>query len=130
MHPLIRLVRILLFAVALGLPNGGRPEESFPDDAPYKHLLTGDDAKRVEVLNAKVQDLEVAGNFAEAQAPAREIVAIRTRTQGAGHWQTKDSERDLETLKRIAALADATQAEYASSLKAQAEAGQLLTVGR
>src|SRR5262245_60336372 len=55
------------------------------DDAPRLHLLTGDDAKQAEELDQKVTELRNAGKYAEAQVPARAIVARRTRVQGATH---------------------------------------------
>jgi hypothetical protein len=67
----------------------GQPADPAPPpaaEAPWRRLLTGDDAKRVAALEKQADDLEAAGEFARAQAPAREIAAIRARLQGATHW--------------------------------------------
>jgi CHAT domain-containing protein/tetratricopeptide (TPR) repeat protein len=130
MRSLLPILLLGLLAVTAGTSRSARAEEPSPEDAPYKHVLTGDDAKRVAELKGKVHELQVAGKFAEAQEPAREIVAIRTRVQGARHWQTKAAEREVETLKQIAALPAQEQAEFASAIKADAEAGQLSAKGR
>src|SRR5438105_138328 len=74
------------------------------DNAPWQHLLTGDDAKQVDELERKVADFYRAGRYAEAQAPARASVALRTRLQGATHWQTVNMKDTLETLEKITAL--------------------------
>jgi tetratricopeptide (TPR) repeat protein len=119
-----------LVGVSAGFLDGLRAEEPSPDDAPYKHMLTGDDARRVAELEQKLSALAFAGKYAEAQQPAEEIVAIRRRAQGAKHWQTLDFERVVQTLKRLAALSAEEQAEYASAIKALAEALQLDAKGR
>jgi tetratricopeptide (TPR) repeat protein len=119
-----------LVAVSVGTSLWVPAEEPAPENAPYKHLLTGEDARRAAELEQKALLLMFAGNFAEAQEPARELVVIRTRVQGATHWQTQDAERLLETLTRLAGLPAQQQADYASAIKAYVEARQLAAVGR
>ena len=67
-----------------------------------------------------------AGKFAEALAPAREFAALRTRVQGAGHWQAADAARQVRTLMQVAALPDGDRAELASAIKLTEDVIQLM----
>src|SRR5262249_59103805 len=69
--------------------------------------------------------LEAAGKFAEAQKPARDIWAMRSRVQGAAHWQTADAKRRLRSLEQRAALSPDAQAELVQADKHFAEAKAL-----
>src|SRR5262249_39364701 len=66
------------------------------DDAPWKHVLTGEDAKKVEKLEKEIEELRKAAKYRDAQTPAREVLAIRTRVQGTEHWQAGDARRVVE----------------------------------
>src|SRR5205085_9767907 len=98
--------------------------------APWRRVLRGDDAKRVAELEKQIQALEDAGKFAEAQAPAKEIVKVRTRVQGADHWQTADARLVVQTQQWIAGQSPALQQEMAAVGKLAAEANQLYQQGR
>jgi CHAT domain-containing protein/Flp pilus assembly protein TadD len=105
-----------------------RPSAS--EDPPAQELLgervlTGDDAKRVDELEKKVSQLWQAGKDTEAQVAAREILAIRTRVQGAAHWQAADAKRLLRTLEQIAALPPDARAELTQAVRQASEAEQL-----
>src|SRR5262249_52465134 len=65
------------------------------------------------------------GKDAEAQAAAREVLAIRRRVQGAGHWQTEDARRQVRRLEQIANLAADARAELARGAMQMAEAERL-----
>src|SRR5690349_6460988 len=94
----------LLPAGQVGQSLASGQAEKPRDDAPSRRLLTGDDAKQVDELDQRITELSDAGRYAEAQVPARTILALRTRVQGATHWQTGNAKRDLETLQQIATL--------------------------
>jgi hypothetical protein len=87
-------------------PPVGPPKPSV-EKAPWQRLLTGDDAKRVAELEKKVGELSQADKFAEAQEVERQIVELRSRVQGAEHWQTADARRQLDDLKRLERLSAA-----------------------
>src|SRR5438132_14416786 len=101
----------LLQASLFGQPLASGQAAKDHDAAPSQRLLTGDDAKQVEEFERKVAELNAAGSYAEAQVPARAIVAIRTRRQGTTHWQTLTAKSTLETLERITTLPADAQAE-------------------
>jgi CHAT domain-containing protein/tetratricopeptide (TPR) repeat protein len=97
---------------------------------PWQRVLAAEDSRRVEELEKKIAALSQAGKYDEAQAPAREVLDIRTRVQGADHWQTSDAKRSLRDLQRLAALPPDAQAECAAALKDDEAARQLVEQGR
>jgi CHAT domain-containing protein/tetratricopeptide (TPR) repeat protein len=101
-----------------------------PDIPPYRRVLAEADARRVAQLQAEVRRLRAAGRFADAQGPARQVVALRGRALGDGHWQTADARRTLATLERLAGLPVAERAELAEARQLSAEAQRFLRAGR
>jgi tetratricopeptide (TPR) repeat protein len=92
------------------------------EEAPYKRLLQGDDAKKAAALTQRINELWTAGKFAEAAAPAEELLALRKRVQGEGHWEAADAARLVATLRQMAALPQRqrTALEEASGMAAKA----------
>ncbi|HVC98971.1 MAG TPA: tetratricopeptide repeat protein [Pirellulales bacterium] len=90
----------------------GKPADA---DAPFRHNLTGDDAELADELNQRIEKLFKSGDFADAQAPARELLKLRSREQGVAHWQTQDARRLLATLERAAGLEAVARAELAEA---------------
>src|SRR5579871_1823304 len=80
------------------------------EEPPYRRLLQGDDATKAGTLKKRVDELWGAGKFAEAAEPAEELLALRRRVQGQGHWEAADAARLLDTLKRAADLPDPKRA--------------------
>src|SRR5205085_2144755 len=90
--------------------TGAQPTENQKsEDAPWQHVLTGEDAKKVEKLEKQIEELRKTGKYREAQAPAREVLAIRARIQGKDHWQAADAGRLLQHLEQIAAMPESVQ---------------------
>src|SRR5262249_34550180 len=136
---LLRARPVVLTALALGLlPSGpahaqegpGRPSAPPADESPARRTLTGDDAKPVEELEKTITELRRAGKFTEAREPARTVLEIRTRIQGAGHWQTGDARRAIKTLEQIAALPTEAQNELSDASRLDAEVFKLHQQGR
>jgi CHAT domain-containing protein/tetratricopeptide (TPR) repeat protein len=96
----------------------------------WQHVLTGDDATTVEALEKRVADLEKKGQFAEAIAPMREVVTIRSRVQGRDHWETIDARLQEQTWTRVSAFAAGVQAELAMAIRKAEEAEALKAKGR
>jgi tetratricopeptide (TPR) repeat protein len=99
MH-LVALLGLSLAAIAPG-------DESNPGTEPkppWQRLLTGDDARKAADLDQRIADREAADKYAEAIRLREELLALRTRVQGAGHWQTVDEKWDLTAATRVAAL--------------------------
>jgi CHAT domain-containing protein len=104
--------------------------KKIPEDPPYKRLLKGDDAKKVAELEKKNNDLEKAGRFTEAQETARQVLAIRTRVQGAEHWETMNAQWNLKTFTKVASLSAAAQEEWRTLADLVQKAEQLRQKGR
>src|SRR5262245_47480871 len=122
MNPVPRFARVVfwfLVAGALGFAltaaavaqPGRKPESSNP---PWKRPLSGEAAARVAKLEQQINQRRGEGRFAEAIEPAREVAAIRTRLQGADHWQAADARRAVDDLRKIAALPEEGRKALAS----------------
>jgi tetratricopeptide (TPR) repeat protein len=98
--------------------------------APWQRVLTGDDAKRAAKLEQDLAELEAAGKYAEALAPARQLLALRTRGQGATLWQTADARRRIETLTRAAAMSVQDQKALATARQLHLEGFGLAEQGQ
>jgi hypothetical protein len=93
-----RLRQALLVAVLASAGLAGAEEP------PYKRLLRGDEARKAAALQKRVEDLWAARKFAEAVAPAEELLALRKGVQGEGHWEAADAARWVRRLRQAAAL--------------------------
>jgi tetratricopeptide (TPR) repeat protein len=100
------------------------------EEPPYKRLLQGDDAKKAEALQKRIDELWTAGKFAEAVAPAEELLALRQRVQGEGHWEVIDAARRVETLRRATRLPAAQQQALAEVPHTAAKAAELHNQGK
>ncbi len=107
---------VVVLLAGLGLAGAEEP--------PYKRQLQGDDVRKAEELHKQVEELWGAGKFAEAVAAAEELLALRQRVQGEGHWEAAKAARVVRTLGRAAALPAGKQASLAQApgLAAQAVA--------
>jgi tetratricopeptide (TPR) repeat protein len=100
------------------------------DEPPYRRLLQGEAAKKAEALEKRIEEGWAAGKFAEAVAPAEEVLALRRRLQGEDHWQTADATRLLATLRQAAALPAAKRAALAEIADLVARADALDNAGK
>jgi len=87
------------------------------DDPPWKRLLTGDLAKRVEELEKKIREFYETGRYADAREPAREAFEIRVREQGPMHWQTASAKNNLDLMTQIATLPKDAQDALTEAMK-------------
>jgi hypothetical protein len=118
----VGLVFVVL-ALTAGLGGGA-------NDPPWKRVLQGEDARQATELHRRLGDLEEAGKFDEALAPARDLLALRQRVQGASHWETEDARRRVETLRHIAAQPMDAQRQLVLANKQMAEERQLHDRGK
>jgi CHAT domain-containing protein/tetratricopeptide (TPR) repeat protein len=137
----------LLVALALvtgaALARGGDPPAGRPSEAalaalgagagavrvpvpPYRRTLQGKDARRARALETQIRELWAAGNFAEAVDPAQEAADLRRRAQGADHWEAADAVRQVEILRRAAALPAEARAALAEAPGLARDAAGLL----
>jgi tetratricopeptide (TPR) repeat protein len=100
------------------------------EEPPYKRLLQGDDARKAAALQKRVYDLWAARKFAEAVAPAEELLALRKGVQGEGHWEAADAARWVRTLRQAAALPADKQASLAETYGLMRKANALQWHGK
>ena len=122
---------ILMISTAVALAQAPREKETASKSKPpWQRVLQGDDAKRVEALENQIADLEKKGQFAEAVAPAREVLEIRRRVQGEDHWETINARVESEKVARMAGLARTDQSDLTAALRQDDEADKLYQEGR
>jgi len=104
------MLRMLLVALlGLSLTVVVRADDPKPKTDPkpqWQRLLTGDDARKAADLEKRAEELEKADRYAEAIMTAEELLALRTKVQGADHWETVDQKWELAALKQVAALSE------------------------
>jgi tetratricopeptide (TPR) repeat protein len=111
-----------------GLPlSAAEPTAEKP---PWQRLLQVDDARKAQMLESRLQELQQAGKFEEALAVAEELAALRTRVQGAGHWQAVNAQQVVEAVRKASRAGKEAQAKYAQSFADQREANALVAKGR
>ena len=106
-------------AVSAAVQPGSSTNPATPQ---WKRQLQGADASRVKILEKQIDELELAGKFAEALEPAREVAETRTRVQGSDHWQAADARRRVETLRKIVTLPEQGQMAMKLAVESQAKA--------
>lgn len=111
---------VRLSAVALGVLGlfwAARSQPPAPKAEPlppYKRLLDFEDATKAEELE-QTAFRNLSGDYLKAVAAIEELLALRTRVQGADHWQTVSARLHLATLKKIAALPPAKRAAWTAA---------------
>jgi tetratricopeptide (TPR) repeat protein len=121
----MRRTRLWLLAIVLAAAGAASAEEPL-----YKRLLQGEDAKKAAALQKQIAERWAAGKFAEAVAPAEELLALRKRVQGEDHGEAADAARMLRTLRRAAALPAEKQASLAQAPGLAAKAATLRDRGK
>jgi tetratricopeptide (TPR) repeat protein len=116
-------VRVLEQKPAAASPPG-------PAHAPYRHLLTGEDARRAADWEKRIADLTEADLWGEALTLARQAADLRTRLQGAAHWQAADAARNVQTLEKLLALPEADRAEFLALPRLLAQSAELRARGK
>jgi tetratricopeptide (TPR) repeat protein len=88
-----------------------------PAAPPRKRLLTPADALQVRKLEKQSEQHKLAARFSDALVAAQQVLAIRRRALGDGHWQTVETRLEVDGLKQIAALPRKAREELASAMK-------------
>jgi tetratricopeptide (TPR) repeat protein len=102
------------------------PKSRADPKPPWQRLLTGDDAQKADDLNQRIEALAQADRYADAIAAAEELLALRTKVQGAEHWQTVNEKWQLAALKKIAALPAEKRAGWRQAAEGAATAQALV----
>lgn len=111
---------VLLFALGVGgqaaLARAEEPKSKGEVKPLWQRLLQGADAKKAAELGDKIEDLKESDKYAEAIKTCEELLALRTRLQGADHWQTVDQKWELETTKKQATWTPGQWARWRKAL--------------
>jgi tetratricopeptide (TPR) repeat protein len=122
------MVGLLAGGAVLAMPvSADEPPHEKP---PSQRLLQGDDARKAESLEGRLQELQAAGKFEAALAVAEELAALRTRVQGADHWQAVDARYTAEAVRKASRTEKDDRTEYAASFSSQRQAYALDGRGR
>src|SRR5262245_49484597 len=125
-------MRTMLLALAAVLVGTAWADEPPPQKSkpPYERLLQGDDAKTAAALQVKIDALERADKYAEAVQAAEALVALRTRVQGADHWQVQDARIRADTLRLVATLPGGERDKVRAATEITRQANRLDAQGK
>jgi hypothetical protein len=118
----MRPARCLLLIVGALLTPPPVPAAAPPakGDPPHRWMLAGEPARRVAQWERQVRQEWAAGDFAAAEEAARRIVALRSRLQGAGHWETVEARFRVSAMHQANGLKGKQRARF-RTLPAQIE---------
>jgi tetratricopeptide (TPR) repeat protein len=92
---------------------------------PWQRLLSGDDAKKAAGLQQRIEELDAADKYTEAIRLQEELLALRTKVQGADHWETVDEKWALTALQKVSALTAEQRAGWRQATRGAAQARSL-----
>ncbi len=92
--------------------------------------LSGADEKRAKQLSEQIGKAMQADHWDEASADAESLLALRTRIQGARHFEVADAAWELRTIRRVAALPKDERTAYLSTRGLSADARSLWKQGK
>jgi tetratricopeptide (TPR) repeat protein len=105
----------------------GEPPAAAP---PWQRLLQAEDERKAAELGKRLESLQEGGKFDEALGVARELEQLRSRVQGADHYEAADARWRVEALRRVSAKDEAVRRDYAAAASWQREADALLGKGQ
>jgi tetratricopeptide (TPR) repeat protein len=128
------LIVVAAVGVAVLVDGGGasylRGEDPSPSRPPWQRLLEGDDARKAEGLQKRLDALLRAGKFEEALASAEELARLRRERQGQEHWQAVNARFAVAAVRLALRSSKKDQDAYAASLDWQSRADALVQKGR
>ena len=93
---------LVLFTTSAVSGQTPAPPAGQPPAAPGLRKLTGEDEKRANDLDEQIDKSVKADRWDEAIGQAEELLALRTRVQGAEHFEAVDAKEVLKNLRRVA----------------------------
>jgi tetratricopeptide (TPR) repeat protein len=121
-HLACGLLLVPSFWVAADEPAAVKP--------PWQRLLQGDDAKKAEELQKRLDELQPAGKFADALETAEQLARLREERQGKEHWQAVDARFTAEALRRAVRSEKVDREEYAGTFEQFRRASSLEQKGQ
>jgi tetratricopeptide (TPR) repeat protein len=133
LHSVFRLGLLIGFGIAIpALPTTAQTTSPKQAQSQPQGLikLTGGDAKHAEVLDKAIDAALKADRCDEAIAKAEELLALRTRVQGAKHFETVDAEWRLKALRLVAPMPHGDRVAYQSAKTMNDHADTLYDQGK
>jgi len=124
---MLRILVVSLLGLSLAVvAQGDDPKSGTEPKPPWQRLLTGTDAQKAADLVKRITELEAADNYGEAIRLFEELLTLRTRLQGAGHWETVDAKWQLAARKKVAALLPEKRAGWRQAYQGAVAAQRLV----
>ena len=108
-----RMLAVAFLGLPLTVVATSDDSKSKIDPKPqWQRLLTDADARKAADLEKRIGELEAADKYAETIRLIEELLALRTRLQGADHWETVNQKWELAAVKKVAALPEEKRAGW------------------
>ncbi len=97
---------------------------------PWQRLLQGEDARKATEQDRQLAQMQEAGQFSEALKVAEALAELRTKAQGADHWEAVNAKWDVAALRSVVKQEEETRKEYAGTFALAREAASRESKGR
>jgi tetratricopeptide (TPR) repeat protein/Tfp pilus assembly protein PilN len=121
---LIRLASALVVALSLGVlaDESKKPQ--------WQRMLTGEDAKTAEKLKEQIYKRIAKDDYRGSIETATELLALRTKLQGADHYETVELSHQIVAYRKVAELTPERRRGWRAALLGVGEARQLESKNR
>lgn len=117
------MLRYALCLVSLALyPCDTQSDDTLEKTQSLQQALQGDDAKRAADLQKRSLAKEQADEYDEAIKLADELLTLRTKAQGADHWESMNQRWEVERLRKLAARGTEDRAAWRKALQGSIKA--------
>jgi tetratricopeptide (TPR) repeat protein len=123
----LALAATVVLALACAILAAAGPQASKPQ---WQRYLTGEDTGKAAELAREQARLQAAGKFDEALKVAQSLADLRTKAQGADHWQTVDARHQVTAIRQVLKQDAAGRKEYADVALLQSQSAALQARGR
>jgi tetratricopeptide (TPR) repeat protein len=94
----------------------------------WQRMLTGEDTKTAAGLMKRIADSETVDDYTGAIGHAKQLLELRTRTQGSDHYESISARFKLEQLNKIASLSVKAQGDWGKATREYAKGNQIGSV--